>query len=343
MNRFAPTLVRLWSFSLCLVLWIALLFVAPITHPTTHQAFAFEHPPSPIAHFGNWVALESFTTLDASKPAPGHPFEVVLNWRVLTSTVQDLVATVSLNNGSRQPLAQFPATLPAGLPADQTISTRHTLLLPEVSPDTLLYFATQRQKEWPIVMQVAVRVAKPNGQVALTFARLSSGTSSSTRRWNSVVLASWRREDIALTDCHTTEPISAANPITLTWPTAGKMTQGYWYAHRGVDFADARGKPVRAAQDGKVVMSQWNRDGFGYIIEIEHGTLEDAAGSHVVQTLYAHLDQLNVRVGQQVKAGQIIGKMGLTGNTSGPHLHFELRIGRMPKNPFCFLPPLASR
>jgi murein DD-endopeptidase MepM/ murein hydrolase activator NlpD len=55
------------------------------------------------------------------------------------------------------------------------------------------------------------------------------------------------------------------------------------------------------------------------------------------------LDQLNVRVGQQVKAGQIIGKMGLTGNTSGPHLHFEVRIGRMPKNPFCFLPPLASR
>jgi murein DD-endopeptidase MepM/ murein hydrolase activator NlpD len=324
---------------------MALLFAAPITHPSPQQASALEEPPSPIARFGNWVALESFTPIGASKPALGSPFEVVLNWRVLTDTVRDLVATVSLNNGSRQPLAQVDAMLPAGLLADQPISTHHTLLVPEVSPDTLLYFATQRQKHLPMVMQVAVREVKRNAHVPLTFIKLNVNA----RRWNTAVLATWRGDDLAQANCHSAEPLSATIPISLTqltWPTTGQLTQGYWYAHRGVDFADARGKPVRAAGPGKVVMSQWNRDGFGYIVEIEHGTFVDAGDSshspHVMQTLYAHLDQLTVRVGQEVKAGQIIGKMGVTGNATGPHLHFEVRLNRMPKNPFCFLAARAE-
>ncbi len=284
-----------------------------------------------IARFGNGLVLESFALSGASRPVPGYPFEVVLNWRVLTTTAQDLIATVSLNNGGRQHLTQFDATLPAGLQADQSISTTHTLLVPEVSPDTTLYFVTQRQKEVPIVMQVAVREAQRSQRVPLTFVRLGG------RRANTAVLATWRREDLALTKCHITEQISATNTITLTQPSTGEITQGYWYAHRGADFADVRGRPVRAAGAGQVVMSQWNRDGFGYMVEIEHAPFEDEAGPHAFQTLYAHLDQLTVRVGQRVKAGQIIGKMGVTGNATGPHLHFEVRLDRMPKNPFCFL------
>jgi murein DD-endopeptidase MepM/ murein hydrolase activator NlpD len=314
---------------------MATLYVAPMSMPSNPQAFADELAPEltpSLARFGNWVTLESFALPNANKPAPGYPFEVVLSWHVLTSTVQDLIATVSLNNGGRQPLAQFDATLPVGLQADQSFSTTHTLLVPEVSPDTALYFVTQRQKDLPMVMQVAVREAQRSQRVPLTFVRFGG------RRANTAVLATWRREDLALTKCYTTEQTPATNPISFARPTTGEITQGYWYAHRGADFADVRGRPVRSAGAGQVVMSQWNSDGFGYMVEIEHAPFEDETGAHMFQTLYAHLDQLTVKVGQRVKAGQIIGKMGVTGNATGPHLHFEVRLDRMPKNPFCFLP-----
>jgi murein DD-endopeptidase MepM/ murein hydrolase activator NlpD len=325
-NRLSCIALRLFSLLLCCVLWMAT--------PSNPQAFADELAPEPapsLARFGNWVTLESFALPGASRPAPGYPFTVVLNWRVLNTLERDLIATVSLNNGGRQYLVQFDALLAAGTQVDQPLSTTHTLLVPEVSPDTTLYFVTQRQKDLPMVMQVAVREVQRNQRVPLTFVRFG-------RRANTVVLATWRREDLALTECHTTKQLSATNAITLAWPTTGEVTQGYWYAHRGADFADVRGKPVRASAAGQVIMSQWNPDGFGYIVEIEHAPFEDETGPHAFQTLYAHLDQLTVRVGQRVKAGQVIGKLGITGNATGPHLHFEVRLDRIPKNPFCFLP-----
>ncbi|NJM41387.1 MAG: hypothetical protein HC853_11795, partial [Anaerolineae bacterium] len=122
------------------------------------------------------------------------------------------------------------------------LSTHHTLLVPEVSPDTLLYFATQRQKHLPMVMQVAVRETRRSATVPLTLIKLNA--SAGLRRWNTAVLATWRAEDLAQADCHSTEQLAATNPISLTqltWPTTGELTQGYWYAHRGVDFADSRG------------------------------------------------------------------------------------------------------
>lgn len=103
----------------------------------------------------------------------------------------------------------------------------------------------------------------------------------------------------------------------------GKITAGMYYSsgkyHGAVDFGVSVGTPVYAAADGIVVTSTWGgSDSYGYYVKIKHydGTY----------TLYAHASSLAVSVGQVVKQGQLIMYSGNTGNSTGPHLHFEVRV-----------------
>ena len=238
--------VRLLFLFIGLGLWLEL-FSARADDLTPTPTLTSQASAEPnLARFGDFVLLESFTLPGTSKPVPGYPFVAVLNWQVLKTIDQDLIATLSLYNDGRQYLVQVDAVLAAGLQAGQRISTTHTLFVPEVSPNTTLYFVTQRQKDTPMVLQASLRVAQHNQRVPL----------ASSRRSYATTLATWRRDDLALTECHTTKHISATNPITLTRPSPGEITQGYWYAHRGADFADVRGRPVRAASVGQVITSK---------------------------------------------------------------------------------------
>jgi murein DD-endopeptidase MepM/ murein hydrolase activator NlpD len=90
---------------------------------------------------------------------------------------------------------------------------------------------------------------------------------------------------------------------------------GYARMHRGVDFRAAHGTPILAAADGRVVLAGWN-GGYGRTVRINH------AGG--LSTLYAHMARINVQHGQQVRRGQVIGQVGSTGLSTGPHLHYEL-------------------
>ena len=103
--------------------------------------------------------------------------------------------------------------------------------------------------------------------------------------------------------------------------------------HKGIDFAGPIGTPIYATADGFVGRAKWVR-GYGKFIEIEHG--------NELQTRYAHLSAMNVRYGQRVKKGDIIGHMGSTGNSTGSHLHYEVRIGGIAVNPKAFLAPPAT-
>jgi murein DD-endopeptidase MepM/ murein hydrolase activator NlpD len=98
--------------------------------------------------------------------------------------------------------------------------------------------------------------------------------------------------------------------------------------HSGVDFRADTGEPVRATANGRVTTASWN-GGYGKMVEIEHG------GGY--STRYAHLSDISVRVGQSVKTGQVIGKVGSTGRSTGPHLHYETRINDRPVDPQKFL------
>ncbi len=120
---------------------------------------------------------------------------------------------------------------------------------------------------------------------------------------------------------------------TFTWPTTATWLSGYDYnppIHNGLDFDGDFGSPIYASDSGVVVYSGWSDRGYGYLIVIDH---DDGW-----QTFYAHLTEGTlIPCSSSVQKGQLIGSMGSTGNSSGPHLHFELRLNGQPMNPWDFL------
>ena len=98
--------------------------------------------------------------------------------------------------------------------------------------------------------------------------------------------------------------------------------------HTGLDFRAGTGDPVRATANGRVVSSGW-AGGYGRLVEIDHG--------NGLSTRYGHLSEINVKVGDQIRIGQVIGAVGSTGRSTGPHLHYETRIDGEAVDPQKFL------
>lgn len=117
------------------------------------------------------------------------------------------------------------------------------------------------------------------------------------------------------------------------WPTDNHYLSGndYWSGHLAIDIGVGIGMPVYAADHGVVVFSGWATGGYGNVVIVDHG--------NGYQTLYAHLSQTSVGCGQSVSRGQVIGRGGSTGNSTGPHLHFEVRYQGGFVNPWFVLPP----
>ena len=101
-------------------------------------------------------------------------------------------------------------------------------------------------------------------------------------------------------------------------------------SHTGMDLAVPTGTPIRAALPGTVTVSTYNRGGYGYYIMIDHG--------NGLSTLYGHCSQLLASVGRTVEAGDVIALSGSTGRSTGPHLHFEVRVNGERTNPRSYLP-----
>lgn len=117
---------------------------------------------------------------------------------------------------------------------------------------------------------------------------------------------------------------------TFIWPASGKITQEYWGGHQALDIGAWTGAPVFAADSGYIAAAQWDDTGYGRMIIIDHG--------NGFKTLYAHLQVMYVSVGDEVTQGQQIAEMGSTGNSTGPHLHFEALLNGVKRNPWGFLP-----
>jgi len=131
----------------------------------------------------------------------------------------------------------------------------------------------------------------------------------------------------------TKEPPPKKGTGTFTTPTRGTITSRYgarWGRnHNGIDIAAPIGTPVKAADGGEVIFAG-TYGNYGKLIKIDHG-----AG---FVTYYGHLSKINVKVGDKVYKGQTIGAVGKTGNSTGPHLHFEIRKNGTPVNPTKYLP-----
>jgi murein DD-endopeptidase MepM/ murein hydrolase activator NlpD len=122
------------------------------------------------------------------------------------------------------------------------------------------------------------------------------------------------------------------------WPVIGQITgrfgermdpfSGEGAFHTGVDISSAYGEPVRATADGEVIETA-ERGGYGRLVIVDHG--------FGLTTWYGHLSSYNVPPGIQVKRGQVIGFVGVSGRSTGPHVHYEVRINDAPVNPMRYL------
>ena len=126
-------------------------------------------------------------------------------------------------------------------------------------------------------------------------------------------------------------------PVTTPtgWPTDGFISSGYglrWNGaefHQGIDIAAEMGTPIVATADGVVTIAGWNAGGYGNMVDVDHG------GGIV--TRYGHASAVAVTVGQQVRRGEVIAYVGSTGRSTGPHVHYEVRVDGQPVNPAGYL------
>jgi murein DD-endopeptidase MepM/ murein hydrolase activator NlpD len=126
--------------------------------------------------------------------------------------------------------------------------------------------------------------------------------------------------------------------LTLLWPARGRVTSRFGprrgRPHRGIDIAGYYGAAVRAAAAGRVVSIERTRS-YGRVLTLEH------AGGY--ETVYAHNQDIYVTQGAGVEQGQVIADVGASGNASGPHLHFEVRIAKRAVDPLACLPARAAK
>jgi len=125
-------------------------------------------------------------------------------------------------------------------------------------------------------------------------------------------------------------------------PVGGPITSPFGYRihpifktrkfHSGIDIGAAMNTPIKASNTGKVIMAGWY-GGYGKVIIIDHGVVR----GQPITTLYGHLNTISVSQGQYVKQGQIIGRVGTTGYSTGPHLHFEVRVKGQVRNPLNYI------
>lgn len=125
---------------------------------------------------------------------------------------------------------------------------------------------------------------------------------------------------------------SISVPGSYLWPVMGRVTSRFGWRwgrfHHGIDIGAPYGRTIVAARSGTVIWAGW-RGGYGYAVSISHGD--------GVTTLYGHASRLLVSVGDWVQAGQAIARVGSTGNSTGPHCHFEIRVNGKSVDPLSVL------
>lgn len=133
------------------------------------------------------------------------------------------------------------------------------------------------------------------------------------------------------------------NVLPAGWPINGRLMDGFGHRsdpfsgegamHTGVDISAPVGTPIKATADGIVIHANWY-DGYGRCVIVDHG--------NGYQTLYGHLSRIDVIDGQEIRQNEMVGRVGSSGRSTGPHLHYEVRVHFTPVNPYRFLNQAAA-
>jgi len=173
--------------------------------------------------------------------------------------------------------------------------------------------------------EVLVQIVRVNGE-EISRQRLSSTQISAPV--NQII-----KVGAAATVASRSSSSSSVGGGTLLWPTSATRISSYFGRrgsgfHTGLDIDGCTGDAVHACDDGKVVFAGYS-GGYGYLVKVDHG--------NGMQTWYAHLSKISVSVGDKVSRGGRVGSVGSTGNSTGSHLHLEVRINGVAQNPLSFL------
>ncbi len=209
----------------------------------------------------------------------------------------------------------------------------------EVGEYTRLYLELETQQE-----EVAALIARTQARRARIAEEAAAKQRLLARIQSERALYEQVIEDLEETDRNLVELIRRMQPAgppalagrfrRFAWPARGSITSGFGVRvhpifrirrmHSGVDIAAPHGAPVAAAWDGTVLYAGWF-GGYGKIVIIDHG--------EGISTLYAHLSAILTAPGARVRQGEVIGRVGSTGFSTGPHVHFEIRVNGNPVNP----------
>lgn len=139
------------------------------------------------------------------------------------------------------------------------------------------------------------------------------------------VLGSNTEVDVIKSEAPIHTEIAIQNPVSVM-----RITQGFNFFHPGLDLDGITGDPIKSIKKGVVESVEFSKIGYGKNVIINHGSN--------LKSLYAHLSEIDIKIGDEVTTDTIIGKMGATGHSFGDHLHFEVRDHGIPINPLSILP-----
>ncbi|HVM65743.1 MAG TPA: peptidoglycan DD-metalloendopeptidase family protein [Acidimicrobiales bacterium] len=173
---------------------------------------------------------------------------------------------------------------------------------------------------------LAARINDDDAQLTALQPQISAQIAANTARYKAAIASVSARAQVASAD----PVLGPVGSYGLQWPISGLVTQEFGHnGHPGIDIAAAYGTPIHAAGTGVVIYASWE-SGYGNYTCISHG------GG--ISTCYGHQSAIYVSVGQTVSRGQVIGAEGSTGNSTGPHVHFEVRVDGAVRNPRLFIP-----
>ncbi len=225
---------------------------------------------------------------------------------VVFSIVTKFRALVGLAAGLASLVTANPALANASANADILAPLRAAQAAKQQSGDEEFrqLFSSWQSMDRPAARQNLVAIARP----AVTGAAIPG----------------FAAQKVAIPSLVPVEGVKLTSDFGMRWhPVLGGRRQ-----HKGVDLAAPTGTPIRAAADGVVGRADWF-SGYGLYVSLEHGGQ--------IETRYGHMSRLNVAAGQAVRKGDIIGYVGTTGRSTGPHLHYEVRVAGEAVNPMPYL------